>query len=162
MLSWYLGYTVTCWYLCTHIQRMSKCNRSQGWHVQMYDRCYMGFVIWYFQKIINVFFFLEVTSNFMSTDTLSSTHFYDDIHELLVNVAKTLLGVDKVMQCQNDYFADVDERLWYHEHEEADVDEQIYNAFIPLSSVHSNSLSAGLLTNHSNRRKQHSYQSSSL
>ena len=108
----------------------------------------------------------------MSIDTLSSTHFYDDIHELLVNSERVENDCRhnkhmswcwrKKLWCQNDYFADVDKSLWYHENEEDDVDEQIYNAFIPLSSVHSNSLSAGLLTNHSNRRKQHSYQSSSL
>ena len=29
ILSWYLGNIVTCWYLCTHVKQMSKCNRSQ-------------------------------------------------------------------------------------------------------------------------------------
>ena len=43
----------------TYVLISSKCQNAtglKGWHAQLYDRCYIGFVMWYFQKIRNVIF----------------------------------------------------------------------------------------------------------
>ena len=53
ILSWYLGYIVTCWMLVLMYSYQAKVKMQQVamddmYIVQMYGRCYIGFVMWYY------------------------------------------------------------------------------------------------------------------